>query len=38
MALKNMYEAVFDHWYRWMGAVVKIVGGVVETRNRSSPT
>jgi hypothetical protein len=32
MALKNMYEAVLDHWYRWMGAVVKIVGGVVETR------
>jgi hypothetical protein len=32
MALKNMYEAVLDHWYRWMGAVVKVVGGVVETR------
>jgi hypothetical protein len=27
-----MYEAVLDHWYRWMGAVAKIVGGVVETR------
>jgi hypothetical protein len=32
MALKNMYEVVLDHWYRWMGSVVKIVGGVVETR------
>jgi hypothetical protein len=32
MALKDMYEAVLDHWHRWMGAVVKIVGGVVETR------
>ena len=32
MALKNMYEAVLDHWHRWMGSVVKIVGGVVETR------
>jgi hypothetical protein len=30
--LKDMYENVLDHWARWMGSVVKLIGGVVEHR------